>query len=30
MHDRIEDIDNFWRISDRVATAGQPTIERSP
>lgn len=30
MSDRIEDIYNFWKISDRVATAGQPTIEQYP
>jgi protein tyrosine phosphatase (PTP) superfamily phosphohydrolase (DUF442 family) len=26
----IEDIDNFLQISDRLATAGQPTIEQYP
>jgi protein tyrosine phosphatase (PTP) superfamily phosphohydrolase (DUF442 family) len=30
MSDRIEDICNFWKINDRIATAGQPTIEQYP
>lgn len=30
MNDRIEDIDNFLQVSDRLATAGQPTIEQYP
>jgi protein tyrosine phosphatase (PTP) superfamily phosphohydrolase (DUF442 family) len=28
--DRIEDIVNFWSISDRLATAGQPTMAQYP
>jgi protein tyrosine phosphatase (PTP) superfamily phosphohydrolase (DUF442 family) len=30
MGDRIEDIYNFLQLSDRIATAGQPTIEQYP
>jgi protein tyrosine phosphatase (PTP) superfamily phosphohydrolase (DUF442 family) len=30
MGDRIEDIYNFLKLSDRMATAGQPTIEQYP
>jgi hypothetical protein len=28
MSDRIDDISNFLWLSDRIATAGQPTIEQ--
>ena len=30
MNDNIEDISNFLQLSDRIATAGQPTIDRYP
>jgi protein tyrosine phosphatase (PTP) superfamily phosphohydrolase (DUF442 family) len=30
MNDNIEDIDNFLQLSDRIATAGQPTIDLYP
>jgi protein tyrosine phosphatase (PTP) superfamily phosphohydrolase (DUF442 family) len=30
MTDRLEDINNFLLLSDRLATAGQPTIEQYP
>jgi protein tyrosine phosphatase (PTP) superfamily phosphohydrolase (DUF442 family) len=30
MSTRIEDIANFLQISDRLATAGQPTVEQYP
>jgi uncharacterized protein (TIGR01244 family) len=30
MSHQIEDIDNFLQISERLATAGQPTIEQYP
>jgi protein tyrosine phosphatase (PTP) superfamily phosphohydrolase (DUF442 family) len=30
MGDRIEDIYNFLQLSDRIATAGQPTIDQYP
>ena len=30
MNDNIADISNFLQLSDRIATAGQPTIEQYP
>jgi protein tyrosine phosphatase (PTP) superfamily phosphohydrolase (DUF442 family) len=30
MSDRLEDIYNFSQLSDRLATAGQPTVEQYP